>query len=125
MAQIPLESEKLQKLDVIFKILQEENKLDADNILNMHYARDFKNQNLISKEGELFPTVDSLFRLNNITSSNNINLRTYNVKPAGYDRYYMNFTRIEAELYRLVNRFNKRQITARQFCNHLLKVVVE
>ena len=32
----------------------------------------------------------------------------------------MNFTRIEAELYRLVDRFNERQITARQSCNHFL-----
>ena len=118
MAQVS--SERL-KFNVIFQILKEENELDTDNILNMHYARDFKNQNLISKEGDLFLTVDSLIRLNNIiTGSININLRTCNVKPDGYDRYYMNFTRIEAELYRLVDRFNERQITARQFCNYFL-----
>ena len=36
----------------------------------------------------------------------------------------MNFTRIEAELYRLVDRFNERQITARQSCNHFLNIFI-
>ena len=47
-------------------------------------------------------------------------LRQINVKPAFYDKQYMDFTRIEAELYRLVDQFNERKITARTFCDIFL-----
>ena len=59
-----------------------------------------------------------------ITSSNNLNLRTCEVKPAGYDKYYMHSTCIESALYSLVDRFNKRKITARQFCYEFLIVSI-
>ena len=69
----------------------------------------------------LFLTVDSLIRLNNyITDSNNIQLRQINVKPAFYDKLYMDFTIIESELYRLVDQSNKRKITPRTFCDIFL-----
>ena len=114
MAQIP--SEKVQRLDAIYKILQEEDEYNPDNALRMSYARDFKNQNLISKDGDLFLIVDSLIKINNIiTGSHNFGLRTCNVKPAGFNKQYMNVNKIEAELYRLIDRFNERKITPRQF----------
>ena len=113
--------EDLQKLEVLFKILNKENELNNINLFRMIKAREFKNRELINKDGDLFLTVDSLIRINNyITDSHNIQLRQINVKPAFYDKQYMDFTRIESELYRLVDQFNKRKITARTFCDIFL-----
>ena len=84
-------------------------------------AREFKNQELINKEGDLFLTVDSLIRVNNlITGSHNMHLRQINVKPAFYNKQYMDFTRIELKLYRLIDQFNERKITPRTFCDIFL-----
>ena len=84
-------------------------------------AHQFKNKELVNKDGDLFLTVDSLIRVNNyITDSHNIQIRKINVKPAFYNKQYMDFTRIESELYRIVNQFNERQITPRTFCDIFL-----
>ena len=84
-------------------------------------ACNFKDKELINNDGDLYLTTDSLITINNfITDSNNIQLRQINVKPAFYYKEYMDFTRIESELYTLVDKFNKRQITARCFCNTFL-----
>ena len=115
----------------IFQILSEEGELmtynellNLDNIIYMRKAKDFIKENLISEDGDLFLRVDSLITLNNmITSSNNLNLRTCEVKPAGYDKYYMHSTCIESALYSLVDRFNERKITARQFCYEFLNSI--
>ena len=113
--------EDVQKLEALFKILNKENELNNINLFQMINAREFKNRELINKEGNLFLTVDSLIRLNNyITSSRNIQLRQINVKPTFYIKKYMDFTRIESELYRLVDQFNQRKITARTFCDIFL-----
>ena len=113
--------EDVQKLEALFKILNEENELNNINLFRMINAREFKNKELINKDGDLFLTIDSLIRLNNyITGSHNIQLRQINVKPAFYIKQYMDFTRIESELYRLVDQFNKRQITPRRFCDIFL-----
>ena len=67
---------------------------------------------LISADGDLFLTVDSLITINNIiTNSNNHRLRSVNVKPAGYNKQYMDFTQIESELYLLIDQFNDRFIS--------------
>ena len=63
----------------IFNILSEEGELltynellDLPNIISMRKAKDFVKENLISEDGDLFLTVDSLITLNNvITDSNN------------------------------------------------------
>ena len=56
----------------------------------------FKNQELINEDGNLFLTVDSLIRINNIiTNSHNLYLRRHNVKPAGYNKQSMDVNRIE------------------------------
>ena len=87
----------------------------------MKYARNFENQELINKDGNLFLTVDSLIRINNIiTNSHNLHLRSHNVKPAGYNKQYMDASRIETELYSLVDKFNDRRITSRTFCDTFL-----
>ena len=106
--------EDAQKLEALFKILNM-------NFFRMINAREFINKELINKDGDLFLTVDSLIRINNyITGSRNIHLRQINVKPAFYNKQYMDFTRIESELYRLVDQFDKRKITPRTFCDIFL-----
>ena len=110
-----------EKLDSLFKILNEESELNNKNLFQIMLARNFKNKELVSKDGDLFLTVDSLIRINNyITASNNTQLRQINVKPELYNKQYMDFTRIESELYRLVDQFNERQITPRRFCDIFL-----
>ena len=113
--------EDVKKLEALFKILKEENELNNINFFRMINAREFINKELINKDGDLFLTVDSLIRINNyITGSRNIHLRQINVKPAFYNKQYMDFTRIESELYRLVNQFNQGKITPRTFCDIFL-----
>ena len=116
------EKEKLeQKLLALIKVLKEEDEFNVQNAMRMKYARDFKNQELINKNRDLFLTVDSLIRINNIiTNSHNLHLRRHNVKPAGYNKQYMDVSRIEAELYSLVDKFNDRRITSRAFCDTFL-----
>ena len=60
-------------------------------------------------------TVDSLITLNNIiTGSNNLFLRSVNVRPAFYKKKYLDFTIIKFELYKLIDLFNDRYITNRE-----------
>ena len=109
-----------QKLEALFKILKEQNELNNINLFQMINAREFKNKEVINKDDDLFLTVDSLIRINNyITGTPNIHLRQINVKPAFYNKY-MDFTRIESELYRLVDQFNETKITPRTFCDIFL-----
>ena len=116
------EEEKLeQTLLALIKILKEEDEFTVQNVMRMKYAHNFKNQEFINKDGDLFLTVDSLIRINNIiTNSYNLHLRRHNVKYAGYNKQYMNASRIEAELYSLIDKFNDRRITPRAFCNTFL-----
>ena len=108
--------EAVEKLDALMQILKEENEFDVQNTMRMKYACDFKNQELINEDGDLFLTVDSLITINNsITGSHNIHLRHFNVKPAGYNKQYMDTSRIEVELYRLIDQWNHRRITPRDF----------
>ena len=111
----------VEKLESLIKILNEEGELSDKNLFQMLLAVQFKNKELLSKNGDLFLTVDSLITLNNyITDSHNIQLRQINVKPAFHEKQYMDFTRIKSELYTLVDRFNDRYITPRIFCNIFL-----
>ena len=88
-------------------------------------AGTFKNKELINADGDLFLTADLLITINNyITGSRNIQLRQVNVRPAFYfNKQYMDFTRIESELYKLVDQFNKRKITPRTFCDIFLNKI--
>ena len=112
----------------ICQILSEEGELlnsdgttNIQNITRMMQAADFKNSHLLTKDGDLFLSVDSLISINNIiTNSNNICLRKCEVKPAGYSKHYMISTKIESELYTLVDKFNERKISAREFCTTFL-----
>ena len=112
---------KSGKFKSLLTILNEENELNFINFIPMIRACNFKDKELINKDGDLYLTVDLLIRINNlITDTNNIQLRQINVKPAFYDKQYMDFSRIESELYTLVDKFNERQITPRRFCNIFL-----
>ena len=84
-------------------------------------AYNYAHKELISVDGDLFLTVDFLIRINNIiTNSNNYDLRSVNVKPAGYNKQYMDFTQIESELYILINQFNDRFISKKYFFDKFL-----
>ena len=95
-------------------ILNEEKEVTMDNFFRMVKAYKYIQRELLTTDGDLFLTVDSLIALNNIiTNSNNISLRQINVKPAGYNKHYMHFDQIESELYRLIDQFNDRYISKR------------
>ena len=112
---------KNDKFESLLTNLNEENDLNHINFIRMIKACEFKNKELVNKDGDLYLTVNSLIIINNyITGSHNIQLRQINVKPAFHDKQYMDFTRIESELYTLVDKFNERQITPRRFCNIFL-----
>ena len=97
-------------------ILNEEKENCEDNFLRMIKAYKYIQSELLTTDGDIFFTVDSLITLNNIiTNSNNIFLRQVNVKPAGYNKQYMHFDKIESELYRLIDQFNDRFISKRYF----------
>ena len=114
--------ERAQKLQSLIKILDKEKELNNINLIRMISARTFKNKDLINADGDLFLTVDSLITINNyITGSRNMQLRQVNVRPAFYfNKQYMDFTRIESELYKLVDQFNERKITPKIFCDIFL-----
>ena len=107
--------------DQIFMILNEEKEMTEDNFFRMVNAYKYIQTKLLTTEGDLFLTVDSLITLNNIiTNSNNFFLRRVNVKPAGYNKQYMYFDQIEVELYRLIDQFNDRYISKRYFIKKFL-----
>ena len=83
----------------LVRILNEEREMTKKNLFQMMLAQQFKNKELLNQDGDLFLTVDSLITLNNfVTDSHNIQLRQVNVKPAFYDKHYMDFAKIESEL---------------------------
>ena len=98
--------------------------INNQNISRMIQAARFKKSHLLTKDGDLFLTVDSLISINNIiTNSKNLTLRQCEVKPAGYNMQYMNSSKIESELYNLVDKFNERQISAVTFCKTFLDAI--
>ena len=108
----------------LIKILTEEKELTALNLKRMINACNYKNSELINSDGDLFLTVDSLITLNNIIlGSCNISLCCVNVKPAFYNKQYLDFSKIEFELYKLIDLFNDRYITHRDFCQTFLNKI--
>ena len=105
-------------------ILNEEKEMSAVNFSRMANAYKYIQRELLTTDGDLFLTVDSLITLNNIiTGSSNILLRQTNVKPAGYNKQYMHPDKIESELYRLVDQFNDRFISKRYFIKKFLNEI--
>ena len=115
---------KEKQYENLIKILIDEKELSLLNFKRLMQAYSYKNTELITPDGDLLLTVDSLITLNNIiTGSNNLSLRFVNVKPAFYKKQYLDFTKIEFELYKLVDLFNDRYITNRQFYHTFLNEV--
>ena len=111
-------------MDALQIIQLEEGEFNDRNYLLMKSALEYKNTYLTDKNVHLFFTVDSLITLNNIiTESRNITLRDINVKPASYDKTYMDKSLIEPALYQLVDEFNERKLTQKQFCNIFLNLI--
>ena len=114
----------------IYRILSEENelyqadgKINNQNIKTLLEAALFVKKYLFTKDGVLFLTVDSLISINNIiTKSKNHTLRKCEVKPAGYNYQYMESTKIEDELYRLIDSFNEKRLPESDFCKRFLKI---
>ena len=105
-------------------ILNEEKEMNEVNFSRMVKAYKYIQRELLTTDGDLFLTVDSLITLNNIiTNSNSILLRQTNVKPAGYNKQYMHFNYIESELYRLIDQFNDRYISKRYFIKKFLNEI--
>ena len=105
-------------------ILNEEKEMNEVNFSRMVKAYKYIQRELLTTDGDLFLTVDSLITLNNIiTNSNSILLRQANVKPAGYNKQYMHFNYIESELYRLIDQFNDRYISKRYFIKKFLNEI--
>ena len=76
---------------------------------------------LMSKNGNMFLTVDSLIHLNNlITGSNILELRKVNVRAAGYYRSYIDWCNVEFAFYSLFDYFNDCLITKKDFCEKFL-----
>ena len=108
----------------LIKILIDEKELTLLNFKWLTDALTYKNTELVTLDGDLLLTVDSLIALNNIiTGSKNLSLRSVNVRPAFYNKQYLDFTKVEFELYKLVDLFNDRYITNRQFYQTFLNEI--
>ena len=115
---------KEKQCENLIRILIEEKELSLLNFKRLTQALTYKNTGLVTSDGDLLLTVDSLITLNNIiTGSNNLSLRSVNVRPAFYKKQYLDFTKIEFELYKLVDLFNDRYITNRQFYQTFLNEI--
>ena len=107
---------KVEKCENLIKILIDKKELTLLNLERLIQAHIYKNTELFTTESDLLLTVDSLITLNNIiTGSDNLSLRSVNVRPAFYKNQYLHFTKIEFELYKLVDLFNDRYITNKEF----------
>ena len=99
----------------------EEGEYSDVNYYFMQTALKYKNTYLANKNGDLFLSVDSLITLTNIiTESWHIGLRDINVKPVGYSKLCMDNSLAEAALYSLVDQFNDRIISHKDFCRTFL-----
>lgn len=109
-------------MDILQIILLEEGEFNNHNYFFMKSGLECKNTFLTDENGDLFLTVDSL-----ITSNNDYWLSKYNcninAKLAGYNKMYMNVSLIESALNQLVDEFNDRKLTHRQFCKIFLNLI--
>ena len=58
--------------------------------------------NLIVSGGNMYLTVDTFIEVTDITHSNNITLRKFNVRPHGFDKMSMNKDLIDDKLYQMI-----------------------
>ena len=113
-----------RNIENLIKILIDEKELTATNLERLIQACIYKDTELLTTENDLLLTVDSLITLNNIvTGSQNFLLRAVNVRPAFHKKQYMDFSKIEFELCKIVDAFNDRYITIRQFYHTFLNEI--
>ena len=73
--------------------------------------------NFIDSDDNMYLSVYSLVDVNGvITGSNNIILRKVNIKQYGIDKTYLDKDLIENRLYQLIDQFNERKVSHRDFC---------
>lgn len=107
-------------MDALQKILVEEGENNDVNYNFMQAVLKYKNAYLTNKSRDMFLAIDSLIGLNNIiTGSQHIGLRHVNVKPAGHKKH-MDKSFIEAALYSLIDQFNDRLMSHKDFCRIFL-----
>ena len=102
-------------------ILLKEAEYSEPNYFYMQMALEYKDMYMKDNHGNLFLTVDSLIILNDIfTGSQYIGLRDINVKPAGYNEIYKDKSLVEFALYCLIDQFNNRKLSHKEFCTIFL-----
>ena len=108
---------------IIKMILKEEKEYHKVNENNLMKGYIFKKKYLLSDNNDLFLTFDSLTEINNIIlNQNNNSLRLCQVKPAGYGFEYMHFSEISSKLQILIDKFNNRLISKRNFMAEFLTI---
>ena len=103
----PESKKKLLKL-----ILEDEKEYSEENFENLMQAYLHVQKHLKTPEGDLFLTFQSLIDVNNlILDVGNFTLRNVQVKPKGYNYYYMDFRKIVFHLQILIDDCNNRFLT--------------
>ena len=93
-----------------FLVIQEIS-ISEKELRKIKKALDYRKNNLIDSDGNVYLTVDSLIEINNIiTGSNDIALRKVNVKPYESDKTYMSKDLIEDKIYQIINQINGKKI---------------
>ena len=101
---------------MLTKILFSERELSDINFRRLLKALIYIRNNLIDSDNNIYLTADPLIDTNSIiTGSNKVTLRKDNIKPYGCDKMCMDKDLIEDKLYQLLNEFNDRKITHRDF----------
>ena len=113
-------------IDILKKILVEEKEFSDKNLDLMKEAYLFKKNFLITKEGDLYLTIDSLIEINNITVANTqpprMTLCRCQVKPAGYNYFYMDFNIIDFHLQILIDNSNECLVSKNEFVDKFLRI---
>ena len=81
--------------------------------------------NFIDSDDNMYLSVYSLVDVNGIiTGSNNIILRKVNIKQYDIDKTYLDKDLIENRLYQLIDQFNERKVSHRDFCFAFLTIYI-
>ena len=91
---------------------------NVKNEMQLVKAYLFKKEYLLTKENELFLTLDSAIEVNNIIlNKKNQSLRKWQIKPVSFNFEYMHFSKIEQQLQILIDNDNDRMISKKEFLN--------
>ena len=111
------------ELENIKLILNEEKEYSKVNEKQLVKALIFNKKYLLTESNNLFLNFDSLIELNNIIlEKNNSSLHLCQVKPAGFEFEYMHFSKISLKLQILINKFNDRRVSKRDFVTEFLNI---